>query len=158
MLLLGAVALAVAVAFAFAVVFAVDVDVNVDVAVSDNPCGGFSGLIACCCSLFFTKILILCLVSLASFWAATLTVINWGLSLAFPLGWAASSILIAISLGCGFVLESGCSFEKPISWKSILRDGGEDFISLILIDKIEFPSPNKKLQITIPNEDLRIVK
>ena len=32
------------------------------------------------------------------------------------------------------------------------------FISLILIDKIEFPSPNKKLQITIPNEDLRIVK
>ena len=32
------------------------------------------------------------------------------------------------------------------------------FILLIFVNKIEFPSPNKKLQITIPNEDLRIVK
>ncbi|MBC8308654.1 MAG: hypothetical protein H8E55_74510 [Pelagibacterales bacterium] len=32
------------------------------------------------------------------------------------------------------------------------------FISVILIDKIDFPSPNKKIEKIIPNEDLKIVK
>ena len=32
------------------------------------------------------------------------------------------------------------------------------FISVILLDKIDFPSPNKKIEKIIPNEDLKIVK
>ena len=32
------------------------------------------------------------------------------------------------------------------------------FISVILVDKIDFPSPNKKIEKTIPNENLKIVK
>ena len=32
------------------------------------------------------------------------------------------------------------------------------FISVILIDKIDFPSPNKKIEKIIPNENLKIVK
>ena len=32
------------------------------------------------------------------------------------------------------------------------------FISLILVDKIDFPSPNKKIEKIIPNENLKIVK
>ena len=32
------------------------------------------------------------------------------------------------------------------------------FILVILVDKIDFPSPNKKIEKIIPNEDLKIVK
>ena len=32
------------------------------------------------------------------------------------------------------------------------------FVSVILIDKIDFPSPNKKIEKIIPNENLKIVK
>ena len=32
------------------------------------------------------------------------------------------------------------------------------FISITLIDKIDFPSPNKKIEKIIPNEDLKIIK
>jgi len=32
------------------------------------------------------------------------------------------------------------------------------FIAIIFIDKIDFPSPNKKIEKVIPNEDLKIVK
>ena len=32
------------------------------------------------------------------------------------------------------------------------------FISVIFVDKIDFPSPNKKIEKIIPNEDLKIVK
>ena len=32
------------------------------------------------------------------------------------------------------------------------------FISVILVDKIDFPSPNKKIEKIIPNEDLKIIK
>jgi len=32
------------------------------------------------------------------------------------------------------------------------------FISVILVDKIDFPSPNKKIEKIILNEDLKIVK
>jgi hypothetical protein len=32
------------------------------------------------------------------------------------------------------------------------------FISVILLDKIDFPSPNKKIEKIIPNEDFKIVK
>ena len=32
------------------------------------------------------------------------------------------------------------------------------FISLILIDKIDFPSPYKKIEKKIPNENLKIVR
>jgi len=32
------------------------------------------------------------------------------------------------------------------------------FISVILVDKIDFPSPNKKIEKIIPNADLKIVK
>ena len=32
------------------------------------------------------------------------------------------------------------------------------FISIILVNKIDFPSPNKKIEKTIPNENLKIVK
>ena len=32
------------------------------------------------------------------------------------------------------------------------------FISVILVDKIDFPSPNKEIEKTIPNENLKIVK
>ena len=32
------------------------------------------------------------------------------------------------------------------------------FISVILVDKIDFPSPNKKIEKVIPNENLKIVK
>ena len=32
------------------------------------------------------------------------------------------------------------------------------FISVILVNKIGFPSPNKKIEKIIPNEDLKIVK
>ncbi len=32
------------------------------------------------------------------------------------------------------------------------------FISVTLVDKIDFPSPNKKIEKIIPNENLKIVK
>ena len=32
------------------------------------------------------------------------------------------------------------------------------FVSVILVDKIDFPSPNKKIEKIIPNENLKIVK
>ncbi len=32
------------------------------------------------------------------------------------------------------------------------------FIAIVLIDKIEFPVPNKKIEKIIPNENLKIVK
>ena len=32
------------------------------------------------------------------------------------------------------------------------------FISVILVDKIDFPTPNKKIEKIIPNENLKIVK
>jgi len=32
------------------------------------------------------------------------------------------------------------------------------FISVILVSKIDFPSPNKKIEKIIPNENLKIVK
>jgi len=32
------------------------------------------------------------------------------------------------------------------------------FIAIILIDKIDFPSPNKKIEKIIPNENLKIIK
>tara|TARA_B100000029_G_scaffold335408_1_gene327536 strand:+ start:219 stop:404 length:186 start_codon:yes stop_codon:yes gene_type:complete len=32
------------------------------------------------------------------------------------------------------------------------------FISLILIDRIDFPSPNNKIQKVVPNENFRIIK
>jgi len=32
------------------------------------------------------------------------------------------------------------------------------FIALVLIDKIDFPSPNKKIEKIVPNENFRIVK
>ena len=32
------------------------------------------------------------------------------------------------------------------------------FISAILVDKIDFPSPNKKIEKIISNEDLKIIK
>ena len=32
------------------------------------------------------------------------------------------------------------------------------FISVILVDKIDFPSPNEKIEKIIPNENLKIIK
>ena len=32
------------------------------------------------------------------------------------------------------------------------------FISVILVDKIDFPSPNKKIEKVIPDENLKIIK
>ena len=32
------------------------------------------------------------------------------------------------------------------------------FISVILVDKIDFPSPNKKIEKVIPNENFKVVK
>ena len=32
------------------------------------------------------------------------------------------------------------------------------FVSVILVDKIDFPSPNKKIEKIIPNENFKIVK
>ena len=32
------------------------------------------------------------------------------------------------------------------------------FIALILIDKIDFPSPNKKIEKIVPNENFKVVK
>ena len=32
------------------------------------------------------------------------------------------------------------------------------FIAIILIDKIDFPSPNKKIEKIVPNENLKIIK
>ena len=32
------------------------------------------------------------------------------------------------------------------------------FIAIVLIDKIDFPSPNKKIEKIVPNENLKIVK
>jgi len=32
------------------------------------------------------------------------------------------------------------------------------FIGIVLIDKIEFPKPNKKIEKVIPNENFKIVK
>ena len=32
------------------------------------------------------------------------------------------------------------------------------FIIIVLVDKIDFPSPNKKIEKIIPNENLKIVK
>ena len=32
------------------------------------------------------------------------------------------------------------------------------FVSVILVNKIDFPSPNKKIEKIIPNENLKIVK
>ncbi len=32
------------------------------------------------------------------------------------------------------------------------------FIGIVLIDKIDFPSPNKKIQNIIPNENFKIIK
>jgi hypothetical protein len=32
------------------------------------------------------------------------------------------------------------------------------FIAVVLINKIDFPSPSKKIEKTIPNENLKVVK
>ena len=32
------------------------------------------------------------------------------------------------------------------------------FIVIIMVDKIDFPSPNKKIEKIIPNENLKVVK
>jgi len=32
------------------------------------------------------------------------------------------------------------------------------FVAIVLIDKIDFPAPNKKIEKVIPNENLKIVK
>ena len=32
------------------------------------------------------------------------------------------------------------------------------FVAIVLIDKIDFPAPNKKIEKTISNENLKIVK
>ena len=32
------------------------------------------------------------------------------------------------------------------------------FITIVLVDKIDFPAPNKKIEKIIPNENLKIVK
>ena len=32
------------------------------------------------------------------------------------------------------------------------------FVGIALVDKIDFPKPNKKIERTIPNENLKIVK
>ena len=32
------------------------------------------------------------------------------------------------------------------------------FLSIVLIDRIEFPYPNKKIEKIIPNENLKVVK
>ena len=32
------------------------------------------------------------------------------------------------------------------------------FIAVVLIDRVDFPSPNKKIKKIVPNENLRIVK
>tara|TARA_Y100000748_G_scaffold269381_1_gene241466 strand:- start:50 stop:235 length:186 start_codon:yes stop_codon:yes gene_type:complete len=32
------------------------------------------------------------------------------------------------------------------------------FVVIVLIDKIDFPAPNKKIEKVIPNENLKIVK
>ena len=32
------------------------------------------------------------------------------------------------------------------------------FITVVLVDKIDFPAPNKKIEKIIPNENLKIVK
>ncbi len=32
------------------------------------------------------------------------------------------------------------------------------FIGVILVDRIDFPSPNKKIEKIIPNENLKIIK
>ena len=32
------------------------------------------------------------------------------------------------------------------------------FIAIVLVDKIEFPAPHKKIEKIIPNENLKIVK
>ena len=32
------------------------------------------------------------------------------------------------------------------------------FVSIILIDKIDFPSPNKEIEKIIPNENLKVIK
>ena len=32
------------------------------------------------------------------------------------------------------------------------------FIAIILIDRINFPSPNKKIEKTIPNENFKVIK
>ena len=32
------------------------------------------------------------------------------------------------------------------------------FLSIVLVDKIDFPSPNKKIEKIVPNENLKIVK
>ena len=32
------------------------------------------------------------------------------------------------------------------------------FVAIVLVDKIDFPAPNKKIEKIIPNENLKIVK
>ena len=32
------------------------------------------------------------------------------------------------------------------------------FIAVVLVDRVDFPSPNKKIKKIVPNENLRIVK
>ena len=32
------------------------------------------------------------------------------------------------------------------------------FIAVVLIDRVDFPSPNKKIEKIVPNENLRIIK
>jgi hypothetical protein len=32
------------------------------------------------------------------------------------------------------------------------------FLLVLLVDKIDFPSPNKKIEITVPNENFKVVK
>ena len=32
------------------------------------------------------------------------------------------------------------------------------FIAVVLIDRVDFPSPNKKIKKIVPNENLRIIK
>ncbi len=32
------------------------------------------------------------------------------------------------------------------------------FIAVVLVDRVDFPSPNKKIKKIVPNENLRIIK
>ena len=49
-------------------------------------------------------------------------------------------------------LRAACSIIKIILALAVL------FIAIILIDRIDFPSPIKKIEKVIPNENFKIVK
>ena len=63
-------------------------------------------------------------------------------------------LIILFFLSLGLSAQS----QEPVDIWSMENTSITIFISVILLNKIDFPSPNKDVEKNIPNENLKIVK